>query len=83
LQILSPVLDIDVVDPSLAPGTGGVTFGGITPSEFLEAIEILKGAPVAAIDLVEVALQWDPGGVTQALAATALLNFIGPRAFSG
>ena len=72
-------IDIDVVDPALAPGTGAIAFGGITPMELLEAIEVLKHAPVGAIDLVEVAPQWDPSGVTERLAAVALLNFVGRK----
>jgi agmatinase len=80
-DVLYVTVDIDVVDPTLAPGTGAINFGGITPMDLLEAIEVLKGAPVGAIDLVEVAPQWDPSGVTERLAAVALLNFIGPKAF--
>jgi arginase family enzyme len=34
---------------------------------------------VVAIALAEVAPQWDPSGVTERLAAVALLNFIGRR----
>ena len=82
-DILYVTVDIDVVDPSLAPGTGAINFGGIAPMELLEAVEVLKSAPVGAIDLVEVAPQWDPTGVTERLAAVALLNFIGPKAFGG
>lgn len=76
-------VDIDVVDPTLAPGTGAINFGGITPMELLEAVEVLKQAPVGAIDLVEVAPQWDPSGVTERLAAVALINFIGRRLADG
>jgi agmatinase len=72
-------IDIDVVDPTLAPGTGAINFGGVTPMELLEAVELLKEAPVGALDLVEVAPQWDPSGVTERLAAVALTNFIGRR----
>jgi agmatinase len=79
VDVLYVTIDIDVVDPALAPGTGAINFGGITPMELLEAVEVLKDAPVGAIDLVEVAPQWDPSGVTARLAAVALINFIGPR----
>lgn len=76
-------IDIDVVDPTLAPGTGAINFGGITPMELLEAVELLKDAPVGAVDLVEVAPQWDPSGVTERLAAVALTNLIGRRLATG
>jgi agmatinase len=78
-DLLYVTIDIDVVDPALAPGTGAINFGGITPMELLEAVELLKRAPVGAIDLVEVAPQWDPSGVTERLAAVALANFVGHR----
>jgi agmatinase len=76
-------IDIDVVDPTLAPGTGAINFGGISPMELLEAVELLKDAPLGAVDLVEVAPQWDPGGVTERLAAVALTNLIGRRLAAG
>jgi agmatinase len=78
-DLLYVTIDIDVVDPALAPGTGAINFGGITPMELLEAVELLKRAPVGAIDLVEVAPQWDPAGVTERLAPVALVNFVGHR----
>lgn len=74
-------IDIDVVDPCLAPGTGAINFGGLTPPELLEAVHRLRSLPVAAMDLVEVSPAWDPTGVTERLAAVAVLNFIAPRIF--
>ncbi len=79
VDLLYVTIDIDVVDPTLAPGTGAINFGGITPMELLEAVELLKEAPVGAVDLVEVAPQWDPSGVTERLAAVALTNLIGRK----
>jgi arginase family enzyme len=49
------------------------------PTELLEALDVLKQAPVGALDLVEVAPNWDPTGVTARLAAVALVNFIETR----
>ncbi|MER9594098.1 agmatinase family protein [Mesorhizobium sp. M0244] len=75
-------IDIDVVDPTMAPGNGAIAFGGITPMELLEAVELLKEAPAVAFDIVEVAPKFDPTGVTERLAAQAVLNFVAPRVFA-
>ncbi|MCJ7667416.1 MAG: agmatinase family protein [Anaerolineae bacterium] len=82
VDLLYVTIDIDVVDPMAAPGTGAITFGGLTPMELLEAIEVLKQSPIGAIDLVEVAPPLDPTGATERLAATALTNFISPKIFA-
>lgn len=71
-------IDIDGFDPSIAPGTGTPSHGGFTYYEVLELLDgIAKRGKVVGIDLVEVAREYDPGGVTAILAAQVLLNFIG------
>ena len=62
-------LDIDVVDPAFAPGTGTPEAGGITPQELFEALEALRGRRVVGADLVEVAPSLDASGCTAVLAA--------------
>jgi len=62
-------LDIDVVDPSAAPGTGTPEACGITSSELLEALRCMEGLDVVGFDLVEVAPDLDVNGITSALAA--------------
>ena len=54
-------IDIDVLDPAHAPGTGTVDCGGITSKELLAAIhEITKSdVHVVGCDLVEVAPVYD------------------------
>ena len=72
-------LDIDVVDPAFAPGTGTPEPGGITSAELLQAIALLKGLHVIGMDLVEVSPIYDMAGITAMLAAKtvreAILNF--------
>jgi agmatinase len=72
-------VDIDVLDPSAAPGTGNPEPGGASFPELLEALESLEGAEVAAFDVVEVSPPLDPSGITQAAAAVlvreAILRF--------
>jgi agmatinase len=55
-------IDIDVLDPSAAPGTGTAEAGGITSKELLEAVHLIarSGANVVGCDIVEVAPIYDP-----------------------
>lgn len=62
-------LDIDVLDPSAAPGTGNPEAGGPGFDELLGAVEALAGLDVVACDVVEVSPPLDPSGITQAAAA--------------
>ena len=62
-------LDIDVVDPAFAPGTGTPEPGGCSSSEILDAAELLARANVVGFDLVEVAPPWDFSDITSLLAA--------------
>ncbi|MWC31069.1 agmatinase [Paenibacillus sp. MMS18-CY102] len=75
-------IDIDVLDPSCAPGTGTAEAGGITSKELLEAVHAIarSGVNVVGCDLVEVAPAYDPTEQTQIVAAKViremLLGFI-------
>lgn len=64
-------IDIDVLDPAFAPGTGTAEAGGITSREMLAAIHAIaaSGVKVVGADLVEVAPVYDPTEQTQILAA--------------
>jgi len=72
-------LDIDVVDNAFVPGTGAINLDGITSLQFLEMARALGDAPIAALDLTEVAPGYDPGEYTQRLAASAIFYAIAPR----
>jgi agmatinase len=65
-------IDIDVVDPAFAPGTGTAEAGGITSAELLAAVHALKGLNVVGFDLVEVAPVLDPTEQTQILASKVI-----------
>lgn len=62
-------IDIDVVDPAFAPGTGVPEPGGITSRELLDALTYLSGMNIVGVDLVEVAPAYDCSGQTGLLAA--------------
>ena len=62
-------IDIDVLDPAFAPGTGTPEPGGLTTRELRRAVRRLAaGLDVCALDLVEVSPPYDSSGIT-ALAA--------------
>jgi agmatinase len=62
-------VDIDVIDPGLAPGTGTPEPGGLTTREVLGILRGMAGVNIVSADLVEVAPAYDAGEVT-AMAAS-------------
>ncbi|HHY46623.1 MAG TPA: agmatinase [Firmicutes bacterium] len=62
-------LDIDVVDPAFAPGTGTPEPGGYTSRDVLRAVRLLVGTRLVGFDLVEVAPPYDHSDMTSLLAA--------------
>ncbi len=62
--------DIDVIDPSAAPGTGTPEVGGLSAAQTLALLRALEGMRFAGYDLVEVSPPYDsPGQITALLAA--------------
>lgn len=74
-------VDIDIIDPAFAPGTGTPESGGWTPSELFEALYALGGTDVVGCDVVEVCPPAEHGVVTSLLGAKLvremLLTFVG------
>ena len=66
-------LDIDVVDPAYAPGTGTPEVGGITSWETMEALRSLVGYRIVGFDVVEVSPQFDPISQNTSLLAANLI----------
>jgi agmatinase len=56
-------VDIDVLEPGLAPGTGTPEAGGLTSRELLGILRALAGANIVSADLVEVAPAYDSAEV--------------------
>jgi agmatinase len=75
-------VDIDVLDPAFAPGTGIPEAGGLTTRELLGILRGLAGLRIVSADLVEVAPAYDHGEVTAVAAAHVayelLALFAGP-----
>lgn len=58
-------LDIDVLDPAFAPGTGTPVSGGLTSRQLIELVKLmLKELPIKAMDIVEVAPPLDVNDIT-------------------
>jgi agmatinase len=57
-------IDVDVLDPAEAPGTGSPEPGGLRVPELLDIVRMLGACRVIGGDLVEVAHAWDPSGRT-------------------
>lgn len=66
-------IDIDVVDPAFAGGTGTPEVGGITSWDALECIRSLVGYRIVGLDIVEVSPIFDPPSQNTALLAANLL----------
>ncbi len=70
-------LDIDVIDPGLAPGTGTPEPGGMLTREVLRAIRQIVGAvDLAGMDIVEVSPPYDHAETTAMAANRAALEAI-------
>jgi agmatinase len=69
-------LDIDVVDPAFAPGTGTPQVGGLSSVQILELVRSLKGLNIMGCDLVEVSPPYDNGSITSLLAANLLYELL-------
>ncbi len=67
-------LDIDVVDPAFAPGTGTPQVGGLSSVQILNLVRALKGLNLVGCDLVEVSPPFDNAGLTTLLAANLLFE---------
>ena len=68
-------VDVDVVDPGIAPGTGTPEPGGLTSRQLLDAVRrIAMELPVAGMDVVEVSPPYDHAEVTAYLANRVVLE---------
>ena len=74
-------LDIDVVDPAFAPGTGTPQVGGLSSAQVLDVVRALRGLKFVACDLVEVSPPYDGVEITSLLAANLLFEMLCLLAF--
>ncbi len=70
-------VDIDVLDPGFAPGTGTPEPGGMQPIDLLNAIrQIVLRTDVVAMDVVEVSPPYDWAELTSQNANRCLLEAV-------
>ena len=77
-------IDVDVLDPSAAPGTGCPEPGGPTFADLMAFLYQFRGLRVVGMDVTEVSPATDPAGITAIAAAKlvreAVLLFGHPKA---
>lgn len=69
-------VDIDVLDPSYAPGTGTPEAGGFTSRELLAMLRGFDGLNIVGADVVEVAPAYDHAEITTLAAATVVYDLV-------
>ena len=70
-------VDIDVLDPAFAPGTGTPEPGGLTTRELLWTVRhAARMLDLCAADIVEVCPPFDPAGITALAAERAALEIL-------
>lgn len=67
-------IDIDVLDPAHAPGTGTPEIAGMTSRELMMILRGLAGMNVVSADVVEVAPAYDHAEITSLAAATTVFE---------
>jgi agmatinase len=69
-------IDIDVLDPAFAPGTGTPEIGGLASWQVQAILRQLKGLRFVGMDLVEVAPAYDVAEITALAGATMAWEYI-------
>ncbi|MHA7275317.1 agmatinase [Arthrobacter sp. Hz1] len=69
-------IDIDVLDPAHAPGTGTPEAGGITSRELLEILRGMRGMNLIGADVVEVAPAYDHAEITGVAASHVAYDLV-------
>ncbi|MGW7483650.1 agmatinase [Nonomuraea muscovyensis] len=75
-------IDIDVLDPAHAPGTGTPEAGGLTSRELLEILRGLAGCRIVGADVVEVAPAYDHADITSIAASHVAYDLVSLLALS-
>ncbi|MDX2085907.1 MAG: agmatinase [Candidatus Melainabacteria bacterium] len=65
-------IDLDVLDPSVLPGTGTPEPGGMQYTELLEWLKAAQNLNVVGLDVVELSPHYDASGVSTAVATKVI-----------
>ena len=69
-------IDLDVLDPSIMPGTGTPEAGGLTFKELHDAILSLKGLNIVGADVVELSPEHDPSKSSNLVATKVIRELL-------
>lgn len=69
-------VDLDVLDPSVMPGTGTPESGGMQFNELIEWFKYLKNFDIIGADVVELAPDYDASGVSTAVATKVIRELL-------
>lgn len=69
-------IDLDVLDPSIFPGTGTPEAGGIFFNDLMEAIKLFQTINIVGADVVELSPHYDHSGVSTAVACKVLRELV-------
>ena len=69
-------VDLDVLDPSVLPGTGTPESGGMQFNELIGWFEYLKNFDIIGADVVELAPDYDASGVSTAVATKVIRELL-------
>jgi agmatinase len=69
-------IDIDVLDPAFAPGTGTPEVGGLASWQVQAILRQLRGLRFVGMDLVEVSPAYDVAEITALAGATMVWEYI-------
>ena len=69
-------IDLDVLDPSVFPGTGTSEAGGLTYEKLLERLMLFQNVNLVGLDLVELSPPYDPSGCSTAVALKILRELL-------
>ena len=75
-------IDIDVLDPAHAPGTGTPEIAGMSSREMVNVLRGMAGLNIISADVVEVAPAYDQAELTSLAAATIVYEIINLLALS-
>lgn len=69
-------IDLDVLDPSVFPGTGTPEAGGLGFADLMQGLETLKSLQIVGADLCELSPPLDPSGISTAMALKILRELL-------
>lgn len=65
-------IDLDVLDPSVFPGTGTPEPGGASYSELMQLVYLMKSLNIVGLDVCELSPHYDHSGVSSVTAAKVI-----------